>query len=233
FECVISRSVDMKVLICGGGVGGLSAGIAFSKLGYDVTVFERAPDLRATGAGLNLWPNSGRAIYGLGLQEEYDEICVKLDRYLNYDSSGKLLYENDTSSWPEIYGAPAVGVYRWTLSKMLAESFGLDRIKFSHEVVSVENKKDKAICHFSNGASYEGDLVIGADGIYSVVREQLAGGVQFRRNEHHAFRWRAIVDLDLVDVDPAAQTGFYAPGGWIAAIPIGNNKAYWFGSASG
>ncbi len=223
----------MKVLICGAGVGGLSAAIGLVGLGHDVEVFERSPELRTTGAGLNLWPNAGRAIYSLGLRKQYDDICVKLDRYLNYDHEGKLLFEKDTSRWPEEYGAASVGVYRWSLTSMLADAYGADRIKFDHEVVSVEEAGEKAICHFSNGESHEGDVVIGADGIYSAIREQLIGGVTFRRNEHHAFRYRAILDLDQVDVDPAAQTGFYSPNGWLSVIPIGNGKAYWFGSASG
>src|SRR5690606_16076174 len=145
------RKSAMKVLICGAGVGGLSAAIGLSELGHDVEVFERAPELRTTGAGLNLWPNAGRAIYGLGLREQYDAICVKLDRYLNYDHEGKLLFEKGTSDWPEKYGAPSVGVYRWALTSMLAEAYGAERIKFNHEVTSVEEKAGKAICHFSNG----------------------------------------------------------------------------------
>lgn len=223
----------MKVLICGAGVGGLSAAIGLVGLGHEVEVFERSPELRTTGAGLNLWPNAGRAIYSLGLRKQYDDICVKLDRYLNYDREGKLLFEKDTGHWPEKYGAASVGVYRWSLTAMLADAFGADRIKFNHEVVSVAEEGEKAICHFSNGKSYEADVIIGADGIYSAIREQLVGGVTFRRNEHHAFRYRAILDLDQVDVDPAAQTGFYSPNGWLSVIPIGNGKAYWFGSASG
>jgi 2-polyprenyl-6-methoxyphenol hydroxylase-like FAD-dependent oxidoreductase len=223
----------MRVLVCGAGVGGLSAAIGLVGLGHDVEVFERSSELRSTGAGLNLWPNAGRAIYGLGLRQQYDDICVKLDRYLNYDSEGKLLFEKDTSHWPEKYGAASVGVYRWSLTAMLADAYGAHRINFDHEVVSVEERGGKAICHFSNGSSYEGDVVIGADGIHSAIREQLIGGVTFRRNEHHAFRYRAILDLDQVDVDPAAQTGFYSPAGWLSVIPIGNGKAYWFGSASG
>ena len=115
---------------------------------------------------------------------------------------------------------------------MLAEACGTDRIKLGYEVASVEDQGDKAVCHFSNGESYEGDVIIGADGIHSIVREQLIGGVSFRPNDHHAYRWRAIVDLDEVDVDPAAQTGYYAPGGWLSVIPIGNGRAYWFGSVS-
>lgn len=223
----------MRIGICGGGLGGLAAAIGLKSLGFDVEVFEKAPVLRATGAGLNLWPNAGRAIYGLGLRAQYDAICVKLDRYLGFDAEGTSLFAVDTRSWPEKYGAPSVGLYRLTLSTMLAQAYGLGAIRYGYEVRSVENKGDRAICHFSNGESYEGDVIIGADGIYSVIREQLIGGVKFRPNDHHAFRFRAVVDLADVDVDPAAQTGYYTPGGWLSVIPTGNGKAYWFGSVAG
>ncbi|WP_162409681.1 FAD-dependent monooxygenase [Acuticoccus sediminis] len=219
--------------ICGAGLGGVSAAIGLARLGCDVEVFEKAPALRATGSGLNLWPNAGRAIYGLGLRDEFDAIAVKLDRYLGFAPEGGPLFECDTSAWPEKYGAPSVGVSRLALITMLADAYGADRIRFGHEVVSVENFDDRAVCHFSNGARHEFDVLIGADGIYSTIREQLIGGVRFRPNNHHAYRWRAIVDLAETDVDPAAQTGYYAQGGWLAVIPIGNGKAYWFGSVSG
>ncbi len=223
----------MRVGICGGGLGGISAAIGLASLGHDVEVFEKSPTLRATGAGLNLWPNAGRAIYALGLREQYDAISVKLDRYLGYSAEGNLLFNKDTSAWPQTYGAPSVGVYRLALSTMLAEAYGMDKIKYGYEVESVEDRGDKAVCVFKNGESYEGDVIIGADGIYSVIREKLIGGVSFRPNDHHAFRWRAVIDLEKIDVDPAAQTGFYSPGGWLSVIPIGNGKAYWFGSVSG
>lgn len=223
----------MRVGICGGGLGGLSAGIGLASLGFDVEVFEKSPVLRATGAGLNLWPNAGRAIYGLGLREQYDSISVKLDRYLGYGADGTLLFEKDTSDWPKKYGAPSVGVHRLTLSSMLAEAYGMDKIKFGYEVLSVEDKGDRAVCHFTNGESYEADVIIGADGIYSIIRKQLIGGVKFRPNDHHAYRWRAVINLNEIDADPAAQTGFYTSGGWLSVIPIGNGMAYWFGSVSG
>lgn len=223
----------MRVGICGGGIGGLSAAIGLVSLGFDVEVFERSSVLRATGAGLNLWPNAGRALYALGLREQYDQISVKLDRYLGYAPDGNLLFEKDSSDWPTQYGAPSVGVYRLALSTMLSEAYGMDKIKYGYEVASVEDCGDKAICHFTNGESYEGDIIIGADGIHSVIREQLIGGVQFRPNDHHAFRFRSVVDIDKVDVDPAAQTGIYTKGGWLSVIPIGNGKAYWFGSVRG
>lgn len=223
----------MKVGICGAGVGGLSAAIGLSSLGYQVDVFERAPDIRTTGAGFNLWPNAGRAIYGLGLREPFDEISVPLDCYIELDTEGKELFSTDTSNWPEKYGAPAVGLFRPDLATMLGRAAGLDRIKFNHEVESVETVDDKAVCRFSNGQVYEADVIIGADGINSNVREHLIGGVTFRPNEHYAYRFRSTLNLTDVDVDPAAQTGFYSRDGWLSYIPIGKGRAYWFGSVSG
>lgn len=223
----------MRVGICGAGPGGLSAAVGLKGLGFDVEVFERSPALRTNGAGLMLWPNGVRALYALGLREQLDAISVKINTYYNYDANGKLLFEKDTSDWPEKYNAPAIGVNRWALSSMLAESFGLDEIQFGHEVVAVETAHDQAVCRFGSGATYQGDFVLAADGIFSAIREKLIGGVKFQLSEHHAFRWRAVFDLDLLDIDRAAQTGFYAPGGWVAFLPIGNGKAYWFGSVSG
>lgn len=223
----------MRIGICGAGVGGLAAAIGLLSLGHDVEVFERAPDIRPTGAGFNLWPNAGRAIYGLGLRERYDEIVVKLDEYIECDSESNRLSSTDTSNWPEKYGAPAVGVYRRDLNLMLADAVGLNRIRFEHEVVSVKTEADKAVCHFSNGEAYEGDLIIGADGVNSKVREQLIGGVTFRPNDHWAYRFRSIIDLKEVDVGPTVQTGYYASQGCLAFIPIGKGKAYWFGSVRG
>ena len=223
----------MRIGICGAGVGGLSTAVGLLSLGHEVVVFERAPDIRTTGAGFNLWPNAGRAIHGLGLRKQYEDISVNLDRYIELDTEGVELFSTDTSGWPETYGAPAVGLFRPELARMLGDAVGLDNISFDHELTSVENKGESAVCSFTNGETFEGDVIIGADGINSNVRELLIGGVTFRPSELYAYRFRSVIDLSDVDIDPAAQTGFYARDGWLSFIPIGKGKAYWFGSVSG
>jgi len=97
----------MRALICGAGVGGLSAGIALQRAGFDVVVLERAPDLRVSGFGLNLWPNAGRALNSLGLQSAYEAISVPLRRYWTLASTGDVIYKRDVADWPERFGAPA------------------------------------------------------------------------------------------------------------------------------
>ncbi len=194
----------MKIGISCGGVGGLSAAIGLLSLGHEVDVFWLAPYTRTTGAGFNLWPNAGRAIYGLGLEEQYRKISIQFDRYIELDTEGNELFSTDTCHWPETYGAPAVVLFRPELARMLSDAVGLENIRFDHDVGSVENAGDKAICHFGNCESYETDVLIGADGINFQVREQLIGGVTFRPNEIYAYRFRSVIDLSNVDVDLAA-----------------------------
>ena len=75
----------MLAMVCGAGVGGLSAAIALERAGYEVVVFEQAEDMRVTGFGLNLWPNAGRALYALGLRNSYEAVSVALDRYVDHE----------------------------------------------------------------------------------------------------------------------------------------------------
>src|SRR5690625_7237149 len=113
---------------------------------------------------------------------------------------------------------------------MLAEAVGYENISFGYQVTSVENTDSGVVCHFENGESAEGDVLIGADGIYSTIRDQLAGGVSFRRNDHHAFRWRAIFDIEKGNIDRAGQTGFNFERGWLETIHIGDVQAKGFGA---
>lgn len=223
----------MKILICGAGVGGLSLAAGLKTLGHEIEIFEKSDTLRTVGAGLNLWPNSVRAIYGLGLKEDFLSVAVKLNRYIFYSPSGELIHKTETTDWEERYGAPVTGVYRKSLSEMLANAAGYQRINFGFEVVSARNEGDQAVCEFANGETRSGDLVIAADGIYSNIRTSLIGDIPLRKNPHHAYRLRALLNMADVDVDPAAQTGIFAPGAIFSVLPIGNGMGYWFGSVSG
>lgn len=223
----------MRALICGAGVGGLSAGIALRRAGFDVLVFERASELRASGFGLNLWPNAGRALYSLGLREEYDEISVQLERYWTLSSQGEVLYQRPVGDWLRKYGAPATGVYRRELSAMLARALGMEQIKFDHEVVDIRDEGSRVVCVCANGDEHAGDLVIGADGIHSATRALLYGPLPYRENQHHAYRWRGVVRLSDTDVDPVAETEVFGGRSFFGTIPVGDGLAYWFASGPG
>jgi len=223
----------MKIIVVGGGVGGLATAVGLLKLGIDVLVLERADAIRTTGAGLNIWPNGGRALGALGLKDAYDDITVRLMKYINYSSTGALLRTIDTSDWGEKYGAYATGLHRKALNEMLANAVGYEHIRFSTEITSVKQEGNKVFCTTSDGTTLEADAVIGADGIHSQVRHSVQREVGLRENEHHAFRCRAIFDLGETSLATDAQTGLYDENGFVSVIPIGQGKAYWFGSVNG
>jgi FAD-dependent urate hydroxylase len=223
----------MRALICGAGVGGLSAGIALRRAGFEVVVLERAPDLRVTGFGLNLWPNAGRALYGLGLRSRYEAVSVPLRRYWTLASTGEVTYKRDVVDWAERFGAPATGVYRRELSGMLADALGLEHIRFGHELVDVRDEGSRVVCVLANGDELEGDLLVGADGIHSKVRTRLYGPLPHRENPHHAFRWRGLVRLADTDIDGHAETEVFGGKAFFGTIPVGDGRAYWFASGPG
>jgi 2-polyprenyl-6-methoxyphenol hydroxylase-like FAD-dependent oxidoreductase len=220
-------------LICGAGVGGLSAGIALRRAGFEVVVLERAPDLRVSGFGLNLWPNAGRALHALGLRREYEAISVRLRRYWTLASNGDVIYRREVEDWPDRFGAPATGVYRRELSGMLADALGTEHIRFGCELVDVREERSSVMCTLADGAEVVGDLLVGADGIYSQTRACLYGPLPHRENPHHAFRWRGSFRLADTDVDPEAETEVFGGRAFFGTIPTGDGRAYWFASGPG
>lgn len=223
----------MKIIIVGGGVGGLAAAAGLLKLGIEVVVLERADAIRTAGAGLNIWPNGGRALGALGLKDAYDDITVRLLKYINYSSAGVLLRTIDTSDWGDRYGAFATGLHRKALNEMLADAVGYEHIRFSCEFDHLTQEEGKVLCAIKDGTVIEADALIGADGVHSRVRTSLVGDVALRENEYHAFRCRAIFNLDRTSLARDAQTGLYDEKGFVSVIPIGRGKAYWFGSING
>jgi 2-polyprenyl-6-methoxyphenol hydroxylase-like FAD-dependent oxidoreductase len=223
----------MRVLICGSGVGGLSAAIAVRRAGHEVAVFERADAQRLEGFGLNLWPNAVRSLYSLGLRAEFDQIAVPLQRYWTLSSEGEVLYDRPVADWPEKYGAPVVGVYRRDLNDLLATALGTEHITFGSELATVRDEGTRVVCTFTNGKEATGDLLIGADGIHSTTRACLYGRLPYRENPHHSYRWRGIVNLADTDIDPFAETEVFGGRSFFGTIPVGHGLAYCYASGPG
>lgn len=215
-----------KVVIIGAGVGGLAAGLALKRAGLNVTVFERHPELRTAGVGLNLWPNGVRVIYELGLRESFEEAANLLDHYRTYSSDGRLIGDEDVAAYRTRFGAPLTGVYRRELNQMIADALGAEHLRFDHELTAIEQQADRVVCAFANGERVTADVVIGADGIYSTVRGQLFGERRFRSDEH--VRWRGLFRVEDAGIDPAAEVDVIGPDGHLGWLPIGRGYAYWY-----
>jgi FAD-dependent urate hydroxylase len=164
----------MKVLIIGAGVGGLAAARALSADGHQVTVFEQAPGLRRGGAAVTLWSN-GTGILG-ELKVPLDGVGAPIDVLELRDDRARLLIRVDVARAAAHYGHPHICLPRSRLLERLADGLPPGMICFGRACTGVGQDGESVRAEFADGTTVRGDLLIGADGRGSVVRDQLWDG---------------------------------------------------------
>lgn len=174
-----------RALIAGAGVAGLASALALAKSGLEAVVFERAAALEEFGAGLQLSPNATRVLASLGALDAISPLAtapraIRILRGRDEATLSVLDLSNAAARW----GAPYLVIHRADLQRALVELAGRERaieLRLGTELVGYGANADKAQAAFKRGlltVSEEGDLLIGADGLRSKVREKLGLGVQ-------------------------------------------------------
>ena len=158
-----------SIVIVGGGIGGLFVANALVGHGIPVSVYEQAPALTEVGAGVYLTPNSIRHLQRIGLGPAVEKWGAKVgngSRYYRYDGSPIAPVQvTDSSGWNATYG-----MHRADLVDMLARALPPGAVHTGHRCTGFERVDEIARVSFANGAVAEGDMVIAADGIHSVLR---------------------------------------------------------------
>lgn len=219
----------MKVVIAGGGIGGMSAALALLRAGHQVEVHEQATALTEVGAGIQISPNGSRALDHLGVFAELEKTSVTVDRKeFRMWSSGK--------TWPlfdlgdgavEKYGYPYLTVYRPDLLKALEDgvrALDPEAIRLSARVVGVEQDESSASLLLADGTRATGDVVIGADGWRSVVRTALWG--EHSPEFSGMVAWRGLIPWDDLPEHMQQWVGstWIGPGGHAVSYPLHGGK---------
>jgi salicylate hydroxylase len=157
----------LRVLIVGGGIGGLSAAVALRATGASVLLYEQAHQLGEVGAGLVLFPNSLRVLRRLGLVHRVGSVGARLTRFQYCQADGTLVSDVE---YGEITPLSPLGMHRADLVAALAEFLPDGVIHTGHRCVQFAQGDESATVSFDNGTSVEADIVIGADGIHSVLQ---------------------------------------------------------------
>ena len=167
----------MRIIVVGGGIGGLTAALALRQAGFEVDVYEQAPELTQIGGGINMGPNAVRILRRLGLAAGLDREGVRpLFTHQRRWQDGRTLQRARLNPLcEELYGAPHITIHRADLLDVIASGFPAERIHLGHRLVGVEDKGDRIEARFENGARITADILIGADGINSSVRAALFG----------------------------------------------------------
>ena len=184
----------LRIVMIGGGIGGLAAARALALRGHDVEIHERASTLGEIGAGLQLGPNAVKVLYALGLKDELHRVACTPDSNAMLDwADGSVMHIEPFQDSFAQYGAPYMTVHRADLHNVLLGSVDASAIALRHACVSASSSTTGAVARFADGSGAEGDVVIGADGIRSAVRESLWGKDSPRYT--HYLGWRGVLPM--------------------------------------
>lgn len=168
---------EMRIAVVGAGLGGLTAAGFLQRAGFAVTVYEQAPSFSRIGAGIILSANVMKVLRRLGIERSLVETGIKPHAYISRAwDTGETLYEIvfDAAS-EEHFGGPYLNVHRGDLHRVLERVISPATIAFDHRLVGLDETSDAVHLTFENGVKVDADLVIGADGVRSMVRESLLG----------------------------------------------------------
>ncbi len=187
-----------KALVVGAGIGGLAAALCLAKKGFDVAVFEQSPDVSEIGAGIQLSPNCSRVLHHLGMESALRQTAFLPEAAeIRHWKTGKMLSTTDRGeSAVEDYGFPYYHIHRGDLISALYEA------AHSHAKIEVQTSSRIDSFHQTNGdavlvcndSEVHGNLIVGADGIHSVVRNGLFGEDKPRFTGTVA--WRGLVQAN-------------------------------------
>jgi 6-hydroxynicotinate 3-monooxygenase len=194
-----------RVAIIGGGLGGPSAAALLHRAGFEVKVYEQAAGFSRIGAGIHLSPNVVRVLQRIGIGQRLIETGVRPPAWVSREwDSGEILLDHTLGEEAEArFGAPYLIVHRGDFHALLIEALPAGAIEFGKRLVDLDASGDAARLGFADGSKAEADIVIGADGVRSRVRELLVGLDQPIYTGHVAHRSifpRSLLgDLELED----------------------------------
>ncbi len=172
-----TTAATARVAVVGCGIGGIGTALALARKGISVGVYERAPEIGEVGAGLQVGPNAGRILADLGVLEHLQVAAVLPERaVMKAIDTGEEIIAIDLASFPERYGSPYRVMHRGDLLSGLlkaAAATGLVTVHPGKLLTDVQQDADSATAFFADGTSVTAEIVIGADGIRSRVREVL------------------------------------------------------------
>ena len=188
-----------RVLIVGGGIGGLTAALALTRAGYRVAVYEQAPEFSEIGAGIMLTPNATRVLRHLGLEAALDRAALRppASVYRRFDDASVIGDAPLAEAMETAYGAPYFHIHRSDLLDVLLAAVraqGAAELNAGRMARDCSQEGGEVTVQFSNGDAAVGDLLLACDGIRSTLRGRLLAGAEPRFRGQVA--WRSLVPAD-------------------------------------
>ncbi len=215
-----------KIAIVGGGLAGLAAANALKTFGIRAEVFETASALGEIGAAVNASPQAVKALQAIGVGDKVATVGhLSRGIYTRNMQTGEFLEFNDRHKAAARYGAPYYTFHRADLLDALASGLDHSAIHLGNRLTGLEERSDRVMLAFANGAQVEAETVIGADGIRSVIRQALYGDDNPTYTGQMV--WRALLngsDVPEEVLEPMGHTQWLGPGCHFIAYHIRRGK---------
>ncbi len=227
---------SLRVVVVGAGIGGLAAAGALRKLGCEVQIFERSAELGEVGAGLQIGPNGVKVLRALGLDDTLAGLAFEPTQIVSlaWDDAHLRFREPLKGVAANKFGAPYITAHRADLHQLLQQKLPESAIHLNAHCARVESHLDQAVATFADGRQIEADVIVGADGIRSTVREAMFGAAPARYTEQMG--WRGIVSIGdvptnvgpgrSVPIDRSEYVGWIGPTGHVICYPIRGGALY-------
>jgi FAD-dependent urate hydroxylase len=213
----------LKILVVGAGIGGLVTGLELRRAGYDVHIYEQHHDLRPADAGLVLWPNAVKALNALGLRERLAGIGCRLERFSVRSDDDELLRAFPVHSLMQRTGTAVYLVGRHDFESMLLQATEMDSLHLGAKCVGVEQDDASISVRFADGERATAHMLVGADGIHSVVRRHLFPET---RESYAGFgHWVSTIPNEGL-LAPGIGVEYLGAGKRVGMLPLGGNRVY-------
>ena len=218
----------LRVGIIGGGIGGVALSAALHRFGIDAHIFERAPAFGEIGAGIQMTPTGVKVLRALGLRDALRAVSFLPESIVGRDwQTAAVNFRTPLKDeCPRLYGAEFFHVHRADLHRILTTCVPAGSASLGMACVSVTQRKDTAVATFADGTEFEADVIVGADGLHSVVRTALFGAESPRFTGMMC--WRTVVPvpdgrpLDFVSPDSSFWLG---PKGHVVTYYVSAGRA--------
>jgi FAD-dependent urate hydroxylase len=218
---------NLKAIIIGAGIGGLTTAIALKRAGYQIEVYDRVKELRPVGAGISLWSNGVKVMNWLGLGDEIHKIGGEMNRMTYLSKENELLNDIDLLPLIDQVGQRPYPVSRSELQSMLLEQLGKEYVKLETKCIGAKEEGNQVTAIFEDGSTATGDVLIAADGVRSVLRNYVTQQQPEPRYADYV-NWNGLVDASPELADKHSWVIYVGDGKRASMMPVGGDRFYYF-----